>query len=156
VLGLNLGIGYGSGSGTGESSSKDNYYAAAVFLRKYRCLGSRFYLFCETAGGFEYIENKYSDSLTNPTFQDNKSKIIYMRFSPVVAYFLSPRWQLEVEFPNVLNAQYIRTKMDYLYPSSGIPPTQPEQKSITNGFSFNTSLTSAFQLVVGLKYLIGS
>ncbi|HTR30003.1 MAG TPA: hypothetical protein VMH27_12085 [Puia sp.] len=150
VLGLNLGIGY-----TKSPETKQNDYESGVFLRKYKNLGSRFYFFADGHLTFTYYKYILNDTGSNLIYQNSNTAAIGLGFSPGVAYSLSHRWQLEVEFPNVLNAEYDHTKSKYIYIVSSPSPVQSEQKNDNSEFEFNTSLLTSFQLLVGLRYIIG-
>lgn len=78
-----------------------------------------------------------------------------MGLSPGVAYSLCRKWQLEVEFPNVVSAEYNYSKENYVYPPQGIQPSPPDQHQVGDEFSINSSLTTNFNLEVGLRYMIG-
>lgn len=156
VLGIQPGIGYyNSGDGAGNYDSKENDYSLGIFLRKYKPLGNRFYFFGESMLSFAY-QLPTDDDPGNPVIhQDGKNIDLSLGFSPGAAYALSRKWLMEVEFPNVISARYAHDKTNMVYSSA--PPSPPTSSSteITNQFNFSTSLTSNFQLEVGLRYLIG-
>jgi hypothetical protein len=156
VLGIQPGIGYYSSSnGAGNYDSKENDYSLGFFLRKYKPLGNHFYFFGESMLSFAY-QLPTDDNPGSPVIhQDGKVIDLSLGFSPGAAYALSRKWLLEMEFPNVLNVWYSHSKTNMVYSSA--PPSPPTTSSteITNQFNFSTSLTTNFQLEVGLRYLIG-
>jgi hypothetical protein len=153
VLGLNLGLGYSNE--TNNPDSKENDYSIGIFLRNYKYLGSRFYFFGETRLGFSYDDATSDDSTGYPTHEETKSCNVNLSFSPGVAYALNRKWQLEVEFPGVLSAQYIHGQTDYLYAVQSAPSNPSTQHQENSEFNFNTSLATNFNLEVGLRYVIG-
>ncbi|HEV3414849.1 MAG TPA: hypothetical protein VG101_20360 [Puia sp.] len=132
---------------------QNNLYSAGFFLRKYKYLGAGFYFFA----GPE-LEWTYSDQTQDQTVdyrQDERVSNFDLGIETGVAYALSRHWQLEVEFPNVLEASYQHQNYTYNIPTqAGVTPYETHQ--VYNSYNFATSLSTDFQLVVGLRYLIGS
>lgn len=128
---------------------KEQDYSFGIFVRKYKYLGSRFYFYSEPRLGYFYDDQKSGPAVDN--FTENKQSGAELSFAPGVAYSLNRHWQLEVAFPNVIDASYEHT--DYTQVGVGGPAT--ETKTGDNIFNLSTSLTTNFQLQVGVRYLIG-
>jgi hypothetical protein len=124
-------------------------------MRNYKYLGSGFYFFGETTLGFNYIDETEDDSTSDPSHLDETGYQIQLGFSPGVAYSLSRKWQLEVEFPNIIYTDYNHTHTNFAYAAQVPAVTQANTHEVNNGFDFSSSLTTNFSLEVGLRYVIG-
>jgi hypothetical protein len=151
LLGVNLGVGYSS-----ETGLKDNNYALGVFMRKYKTLAGRLYFFGETGLNFNYDDYISNNGSGSPSYQEQKSSNVILGFAPGIGYSLTHRWQLEIEFPDVVYAQYSHSVVNTTYITQVYPtPIQSYQHGVGNGFSFNTSLTNSVEFELGLRFLIG-
>lgn len=150
VLGLDLGLGYQSERDA--FGLQDNHYQAGVFLQKYKPLGSGFSFFGATELSFGYDDQTQDESAGMR--EDTRTTTVELAFSPGVAYALSHRWQMQVAFPRVLALSYSNQKQVLNIPEQG-GPTQGETTEGYHSYGLSTSLSTEFQLSVGLQYLIG-
>lgn len=149
VAGITLDYAYSSGSGS--TSTKYNLYGGGIFLRKYRSLGNKFYLFGQSNLGYDYSKQTIDNppNTGGPDHQIDKAYGVGLQFAPGVAYSLDQKWQVEFEFPNLLNINYTHTSEDDLY------DTPPNHQVYNNSFGFSSSLSATFTFGLGLRYVIG-
>jgi hypothetical protein len=149
IVGLHLGLGGASATG---GSTKENDYTLGAFLRKYKYLGSKFYFFAETSLDFMHSDQTNNNNPVAGYLQDVRNSYVTLDFNPGVAYSLSRHWQLEVEFPDLVQASYNRQQtIDTPPPPNG----GLQSKTTSNSFGFSTNLSTGFDVQVGLRYLIG-
>jgi len=149
VLGFDLDFGYSSTPG--QTGSQFNEDGAGIFMRKYKGLGNRFYLFGESDLAFSYTDqqNNFLPG-TEPSFTEDKGYSISLTFTPGVAYAVDRKWLVEIDLPSLLYANYSQSKENDLYTG------QPGQYQSTKGFDFGSGLSaSTLYIAVGLHYMIG-
>ena len=132
---------------TGNNYGDVNSFTGGVFIRKYKYLGSGFSFFAQSSVDLTYGHTKYVSP--NPVNQSQNSYGFAIGFYPGVAFALSSRWQLETGFPNVGYINYNHSK--YTTETSG----GQDQHYTNNNFNVGSSLSNTYQLIIGLKYIIG-
>lgn len=147
VLGINLLYSYNRSTYAGANYYKMTGYGAGVFLRRYIPLGKGFYFFLqEEANASFYRQNNGN---TTPGFKANETNLS-LSFYPGVAYAIDRHWQIETGFPQLAALSYDHQKRADKV-SGG-----PDLISKYNTFGISSSLSSTYQLTVGLRYFIGS
>jgi hypothetical protein len=151
VLGFGLDFAYSAVPNPGSNQYQYNEYGAEIFLRKYKELGNRFYLFGESNLGFDYSDLQFDYQPSNEPFSTEiKGYAINLVFTPGIAYAVSHKWQVEIELPSLLYASYGQSKENDLYTG------MPDQHRSTKGFDFGSGLsTTTIYLALGLHYVIG-
>jgi hypothetical protein len=154
LWGINLDFSYQS-----QSVNYDmhyNEYGIGTFLRKYKPLGSGFYLFGQSGLEFTYGDERisyppgYSDSYT-----ETKNAIISLGFSPGIAYAINRRWQVEMLLPGLFYADYEHDAETDLVVNGTGPGSNAVEK--TNGFDFGSNLSTGLSvLTLGVHYVIGA
>lgn len=134
-----------------------NEYGIGTFLRKYKPLGSGFYLFGQSALEFTYGDERstYPPSTGPYSFTETKNAIISLGFSPGIAYAVNRKWQVELLLSGLFYADYANNKETDI----AVNPTGPESTNVekANGFDFGSNLSAGLtQLLLGVHYVIGS
>jgi hypothetical protein len=150
VLGVNISYGHGTSEQTDNFTATSNSFGAGLFLRNYKYLGSRFSLFGATGFNFSYSHSNTEYNSGNPPNTTMDGYSVGVGFQPGVAYQISPSWQIEAVFPNVLYASYNHSKQTY---SQG--PGIADVHNTSDNFSVGSNLTNSFTLGIGLLYVIG-
>ncbi|HTI94343.1 MAG TPA: outer membrane beta-barrel protein [Puia sp.] len=149
VFGIDLGYGYQKDSYNYPGPAyynKLNSYSGGVFLRKYKTLGSGFYLFGQTDLGFTYTKTDHSAGRAAP--DQTKTSTVGLSFYPGVAYRLSSHWQLETGLPGLAHITYSHIN------ETNYPTPASEAHASSNSFNAGTTLGSYFQFSVGILYVI--
>ncbi len=151
VLGFDLDYNYQSYNYPGTDKSTGNIYGAGIFLRNYKNLGGRFYIFGQGRLGGSYNTSKDLTLSTTPTQEiDTKGYSLALDLYPGIAYSVSNRLMLETGFPDIF---YVR----YNHGEQQMPvPGNPGIDTNNNGFSIGSSLTNSYTLSVGLRLLLAS
>ena len=148
VFGVTLGYGYQKNTQVQDSNyNKSNTYNVGVFLRKYKSLGSGFFIFAQGNLNYNYTKTKNYDGAQND--QDNSTSVVGLGFNPGVAYRINSHWQIETIFPNLGYVNYNHTKY-----SNVLAPPNTFQHSNVNTFSIGSSLSGIYQFSVGVQYII--
>jgi len=140
VVGLNLGyshshIEYGTSPVTNTNT---DVYSLGAFVRRYKELGSKFYLFMEGDLAGNYQRSKiYADGTPSSSVPAQKTWGINAGLYPGIAYFLSRHVQLETGLQNFVYANY----------SHG----SDRSRAFNVGTGFSQSLNN---FVVGAKWVL--
>jgi len=145
---------YSVGSGQfGHQKVKNSLYGVGFFLRQYKYLGNRFYLFMQGRLGASYVTGESGDDRQSSTITHNKIYGVTLGFYPGISYAITKKVQLETGFQNLFSAQYSHEKDTY--ENTAIPGNNSIYK--TNSFSLGTSLSNSLNgFVIGFKVLLGS
>lgn len=154
LWGVNLDFSYQAQPGNYDMHY--NEYGLGTFLRKYKPLGSGFYLFGQSGLEFTYGDQRtsyppgYGDSYT-----ETKDATVSLGFSPGIAYAINPRWQVEILLSDLFYADYEHDmETDLVVNSTGPVSTDVEK---TNGFDLGSNLSTVFSgLTLGIHYVIGA
>lgn len=144
VVGLNLGFGhYHSKGGSTPASISNSYsYSLGAFVRRYKELGAKFYLFGEgdLTGTYSRAKN-YFDGTDPSSVPASKTWSANAAVGGGIAYFVSPHVQLETGIQDLAYA-------GYNHASGG-------GGSTSHGFAIGTGLNEAVQnLIVGVKWIL--
>jgi hypothetical protein len=140
LLGFDLNYAHSSSNeqnNPGTSEEKSDIYGLGVFLREYKSLGNRFYIFTQ-----EELSGNYSTASLNAVTV-NKGTAVTLGFEPGLAYGISKRVQLETGFPNLfyLNYQHNNSVADNVK---------------THSFGLGTNMSSSLEdFEVGFRFLLG-
>jgi hypothetical protein len=137
--------GHMSQSLTGNPEKETNSYGGGVFTRRYKPLGSRFYLFGQAS---LYVNSSRStDDFT--TYKNvTKFRTIGVNLAPGVSFAFSKTMQLELSLPNLLALSYT----DFHYESNyGGSPTS----SSIAGFNLYANVSPASNLSLGFRLFFG-
>lgn len=139
-------------SGATIVNNSSNTYSAGVFLRRYKSLGSHFYVFLQPRllALYNRVKNMYSDS-TQPESKSNGYNI-NLGLAPGIAYSFNDKLMVELSFQNLFYANYGHSKLS----------EQDSQGAVTNtfrntGFNIGTGLNNGriSNIAVGFKFLFG-
>jgi hypothetical protein len=148
VVGIDLNYsnsGYVQGSPA--TTTNTSGYGAGVFLRRYKYLGSRFYIFMQSNLDASYNTLKAQNSNEPEPAQDSKGYTVSLGFYPGISYAITNCVQLETGFQNLLHAQYGHAKE-----TDTDGTTAGENTFSTNNFSLGTSLNDElYGFVVGVR-----
>lgn len=151
VLGFDLDYGYQSYNYPGSDKSTSNTYGAGIFLRNYKNLGGRFYLFGQGGLDGSYTTTKDINLSATPTTEiDTKGYSLAIDFYPGIAYLVGNRLMLETGFPDIFYARYNHSQQQMPVPGN------PGTETSSNGFSIGSSLNNSYTLSVGLRLLLAS
>lgn len=136
----------GTSNTTPEIKQKQPFYGLAIFLRKYKSIGSSsFYVFAE--GGVSYLYSSFKkENTTTLETQNTKVSTANLYIYPGVAYKLNNRLQLESGFINLLRLSYSHQK--------NILKSSTTTTFITNTLGFGASLDNIAPFYVGFRILI--
>lgn len=136
-------LSYGHSTQTPEQ--KANNYGAGVFTRRYKQLGSRFYLFGQATVGASYFKstNSYS-TVTNLA----KLRSAAISVAPGLSFAFSKRMHLEVSTANLLSLSYNFNTFETVAAGTS-------NKSTSKGFGLYANLQPASNLAVGFRLLFG-
>lgn len=129
-----------------------NNYGAGFFLRRYKYLGGRFYIFMQgrLGGAYSTSKNEYKEQSKPATSTDIKGYNISLGFYPGVSYAITDWLQLETGFQNLVYAQYSHQKQTDQVLTDGTVSTYK-----TNAFSLGTNLSNRlYGFVVGFRILL--
>ncbi|MDR3716245.1 MAG: outer membrane beta-barrel protein [Puia sp.] len=137
-----------SHSGNNVPDLTGNDYGLGVFVRKYKYLGNRFYLFGQTRLGGTYgkTSSKSADNLGNIDEADTKSYSVSLGFMPGISYAISRKWQVEATLPNLAYIEYTHGKTTNSPSSAG---TDYTQHAFTAG-----SILNNYPLTLGISFLL--
>lgn len=145
LIGFNLAYAHAKTENTGNPTAKTDSYGAGFFLRRYKTLGSGFFLFAEGnfMGYYIHQKNNYYTGVGN--FTDTKGYNLSLNFYPGVAYAINSHVQLETGFQGLFYASYGHSKTTITGYS--------DMKS--NDFNLGTALNNSLGgFMVGFKWLL--
>jgi hypothetical protein len=151
VVGVELIYGHTHNSIIGENQydQENDSYGGGLFVRKYKYLGSHFYLFGQGSLAGSYLSNQFTYSFQSVTQNSSTTKgyNLSLAFYPGVSYAINNRIQLETGFNNLINIGYAHSTTQVV--NQGSPPEGYK----TSNFSLTSSLSNFSGFVVGVRFL---
>lgn len=120
--------------------NRTNSYGIGVFYRKYKSLGSNFYLFGEGNIKYSYGKSENKNNINKSTINT-----VSLHLLPGISYSITPKIQMELTIPNLLSASYSSSKL-----TSGSP--QSSQNSFSIGAGLNQNAMS--NIGIGFKLIL--
>jgi hypothetical protein len=156
LVGIQAGYSYQNtkqdNSGSTIQTVTDNTYSAGVFMRRYKSLGSHFYVFLQPSllAFCSTEKSSYSDNSQMGT--KNNAFNINLGLAPGMAYSFNDKLMLELSFQNLVYTGYGHSKQSAL--DAGGNPINSYK---TNGFNIGTGLNngSLSNINVGFRILFG-
>jgi hypothetical protein len=146
VVGLNASFGFNNNKNLPNNGKfETDYYAAGVFMRKYKNLGkSDFYLFFQAGMSVSFNTQKQEGPFA-PLVKQKGFSVVVIAY-PGLSYAVSKKLHLETGFNNLVSLSYVRNKAE-----SGSPVII----SKSNSLSFSSSLSNATSsLFLGIRVFI--
>ena len=147
IVGISINYGNNKNDYSDTNYQKNNSYGIGFFARKYKYLGSNFYLFAQTSFNGNYSSGSGRNFNQYPNKYNSNGFDIALSFYPGVSYAINNKFQIETGFNNLFNVSYSHTKRTD-DPSLNYNPYKQ------NSFSISSSLNNPSNFIIGFRILL--